>query len=381
MKSFLQFLQRAFKYFRTTRRVWRRPPRANLLIIDRGTASPLDEMFAQHDPHIMEIRGESVNMFALLRALPKIHLGAVAYLEAYIDFVKPKLVLSRTDNNHTLWQLKRRPNVTYKVALVQNGWRLTVDFEIPALLSSTGPCGDWEIDKLFAFGSAWVSQIPSHVLFTAELNGSSKANHFLFSRKSEKNGIGFISSYRPTVGKSQNYLDVSVQYQFLDRKIGKTGKDFFIIANTKKSDSVWPEFNYYSESFVKSKWKLLSRDFSLSSYQKLQSVECVIVESSSLGYECLGMGMRVGFIAFRPQHRQDRRFGKPLEFGEKGPFWTNDPSEEEIGRILDYLLNVSDEQWERDSGWIRDQLMVHDYGNTKIRAYVEGVLTDSLESK
>ena len=74
------------------------------------------------------------------------------------------------------------------------------------------------------------------------------------------------------------------------------------------------------------------------------------------------------------------RFGLPLEFGEKGPFWTNDPSEEEIGRILDYLLTVSDEQWERDSGWIRDQLMVHDYGNTKIRAYVEGVLTGSLKS-
>jgi len=92
------------------------------------------------------------------------------------------------------------------------------------------------------------------------------------------------------------------------------------------------------------------------------------------------MGMRVGFIAFRPQHKQDRRFGLPLEFGEKGPFWTNDPSEEEIGRILDYLLTVSDEQWERDSGWIRDQLMVHDYGNTKIRAYVEGVLTGSLKS-
>ena len=83
MKAFLQFLQRAYKYFRNTKRVWRRPPRASLLIIDRGTASPLDEMFAHHNPHIMEIRGESVNMFALLRALPKIHLGAVAYLEAY----------------------------------------------------------------------------------------------------------------------------------------------------------------------------------------------------------------------------------------------------------------------------------------------------------
>jgi surface carbohydrate biosynthesis protein len=80
-------------------------------------------MFAHHNPHIMDIRGESVNMLALLRAVPKIHLGAVAYLEAYIDFVKPKLILSRTDNNATLWQLKRRPNSTYKVALIQNGWR------------------------------------------------------------------------------------------------------------------------------------------------------------------------------------------------------------------------------------------------------------------
>lgn len=381
MKAFLQFLQRAYKYFRNTKRVWRRPPRASLLIIDRGTASPLDEMFAHHNPHIMEIRGESVNMFALLRALPKIHLGAVAYLEAYIDFVKPKLILSRTDNNHTLWQLKRRPNVTYKVALIQNGWRLTVDFEIPALLSSTSTCGDWEIDRLFAFGSAWATQIPKHVRLKTELNGSSKANEFLFSRDSERSGVGFISSYRPTIGKSQNYLDVSVNYQYLDRKVADVRRDLIIVANTKKSESEWAELNYYSESFVKSNWTLSSRDFSSSSYQKLQNVECVIVESSSLGYECLGMGMRVGFIAFRPQHRQDRRFGKPLEFGEKGPFWTNDPSEEEIGRILDYLLSVSDEQWERDSGWIRDQLMVHDYGNTKIWAYVEGVLTDSLESK
>ena len=79
----------------------------------------------------MDIRGESVNMLALLRAVPKIHLGAVAYLEAYIDFVNPKLILSRTDNNPTLWQLKRRPNSTYKVALFQNGWRFEYADSVP----------------------------------------------------------------------------------------------------------------------------------------------------------------------------------------------------------------------------------------------------------
>jgi surface carbohydrate biosynthesis protein len=118
----------------------------------------------------------------------------------------------------------------------------------------------------------------------------------------------------------------------------------------------------------------------MSSYENLRLVDVVLVDQSSLGYEMLSVGKRVGFIAATSWARQTHRFGKPLEFGEKGLFWTNDPSEEEIGRILDYLLTVSDEQWERDSGWIRDQLMVHDYGNTKIRAYVEGVLTGSLKS-
>ncbi len=111
-----------------------------------------------------------------------------------------------------------------------------------------------------------------------------------------------------------------------------------------------------------------------SSYRLVSDVGRCIVESSTLGYEALALGCRVGFIVYRERNREHDRFGKPLEFGEKGPFWTNDPSEAEIERILDYLLTVSDEQWERDSGWIRDQLIVHDYGNTKLKRYVEGVL-------
>ena len=111
------------------------------------------------------------------------------------------------------------------------------------------------------------------------------------------------------------------------------------------------------------------------SYRAIARERVVLSDVSTLGYEALGLGKRVGFINF-PRHWQQVRFGFgwPLEFGEKGPFWTNDPSEAEIERILDYLLTVSDEQWEQDSGWIRDQLIVHDYGNTKLKRYVEGVL-------
>jgi len=376
MKNFLQFLRRAWKYFRGTKRVWRRPPQSDLLIIDRGTASPLDEMFAHHKPHIMDIRGESINMFALLRALPKARLGAVAYLEAYIDFVNPKLVLSRSDNNHTLWQLKRRPGVTYQVALVQNGWRLDYQYSLPPVDSAKS----YEVDQYFSFGKATSELMTHRVKGKMVLSGSIRANRYLrVTNSNHDSPVMFISTFR--AAKLDNYLDGAHFFYLLGQYCAENERALSIVGCERSNDGSKIEYDFYSRQLSNFVWSFRRRESDSGSYDSIHNSKCVLVESSSLGYECLGMGIKVGFIAFRPQHRQDRRFGKPLEFGEKGPFWTNDPSEGEIGRVLDYLLSVSDDQWERDSGWIRDQLIVHDYGNTKIRAYVEGVLTDSLENR
>jgi len=380
MKNFLQFLRRAWRYFRGTKRVWRRPPQSDLLIIDRGTASPLDEMFAHHKPQILDIRGESINMLALLRALPKARLGAVAYLEAYIDFVKPKLVLSRTDNNHTLWQLKRRPDVTYQVALVQNGWRLTLEFEMPMLLKSAPIGKSWHVDFVFSYGPTWLAQISRTTDVQGFAVGNLFSNTYEVSKPTEfKNQIGLVSTYRSEYVKKGWDLGESF-YRSLNQLLKKRNVHLTVVGFSGV-DKRQGEFDFLASLLTGVDWKLASREFQMSSYETLRNLEIVMVDQSSLGYEMLALGKRVGFIAAMQWSRQTHRFGKPLEFGEKGPFWTNDPSEEEIGRILDYLLSVSDEQWERDSGWIRDQLMVHDYGNTKIRAYVEGVLTDSLENK
>ena len=380
MKSFLQFLKRAYHYFRGTKRVWRKPPQADLLIIDRGTASPLDEMFAHHAPHVLDIRGESINMRALLRAVPKIRLGALAYIEAYIDFVKPKLILSRTDNNSTMWQLKRRKNAHYQVALVQNGWRLDIGFEIPQLLEKSGPAGIWTIDKLFAFGPAWISQFPSYVKFEGVAAGSVKANEFSnMSRSVQQSQVNWISTFRSSYIAKENDIG-DLFYQNFSKVLQARKIKAQIIGFESDSDLHAQEGKYFSKFFKPGGQTLNRRISSNSSYELIKSSSVVVTDQSSLGYESLALGCKTGFIAAAPRFQKTHRFGKPLEFGEKGPFWTNDPTEDEIARVLEYLLTVSDEQWERDSGSIRDQLMAYDYGNTKIRAYVEGVLADSLES-
>ena len=385
MKNFLQFLRRAWRYFRGTKRVWRRPPQSDLLIIDRGTASPLDEMFAHHNPHIMDIRGESINMLALLRALPKARLGAVAYLEAYIDFVKPKLVLSRTDNNHTLWQLKRRPDVTYQVALVQNGWRTKFSRSIsPEFFQTNGL--QKTADNYFVLGGSVKKFLDQRVKTRFEEIGSLTLNN-IFGRsvktsgltRSDRRSVALISTFR-----SKEFLLNEAQkcvYQSLDNFLSEKSLRLLIVGNGVSESEMKLEREFFSGMFTKAEMQLGFFRLGNRSYGQLQSHRWILSGHSTLGYESLILGIPVGFVLPDSPEFEGRDFQASSGLGVSGTFWCRSDQPAEHRRVFSYLETVSDEQWERDSGWIRDQLMVHDYGNTKIRAYVEGVLTDSLENR
>lgn len=388
MKSFLQFLQRAFKYFLGTKRVWRKPPRADLLIIDRGTASPLDEMFAHHAPHVLDIRGESINIRALLRAVPKIRLGALAYIEAYIDFVKPKLILSRTDNNATMWQLKRRKNVNYQVALVQNGAR-AIAFFLDSNISES-PNIEAEsmnlADKYFVFGESVGQILETRVKVKFEYSGSLVLNNLDFRRQREKIvinresviNVALISTFRSKEAELNE--SHKIIYRSLDKFLANTNYSLLIIGNGISISEKELELKYLSSVFLNCKFRLEFFRMGGDSYRHLESNKWIITGQSTLGYESLVANVPVGFLHPEAAIYDGRDFDATSNLGSSGLFWSRSDDPQEHNRIFTYLDTVSDEQWERDSGWIRDKLMVYDYGNTKIRAYVEGVLADSLES-
>ena len=388
MKSFLQFLKRALKYFRKTKRVWRKPPRAALLIIDRGTASPLDEMFAHHKPHVLDIRGESINMFALLRAVPKIRLGALAYIEAYIDFVKPKLILSRTDNNATMWQLKRRTNATYQVALVQNGSRASAFFLAPNISNPLNAATKSVnmADKYFVFGKSVSQILGTRVKTKFECSGSLILNNLDFRRKQEKTTINresvadvaLISTFR----SKETELNESHKliYRSLDKFLANTNYSLLIIGNGISTIEKELERKFLHSVFLNCKFRVEFFRMGGDSYRHLGSNKWIVTGQSTLGYESLITSVPVGFFHPEAAIYNGRDFDATSNLGSSGLFWSRSDDPQEHNRIFTYLDTVSDEQWDHDSGWIRDQLMVYDYGNTKIRTYVEGVLADSLES-
>ena len=385
MKSFLQFLKRAYQYFLGTKRVWRKPPQADLLIIDRGTASPLDEMFAHHAPHVLEIRGESINMRALLRAVPKIRLGALAYIEAYIDFVKPKLILSRTDNNATMWQLKRRKNVSYQVALVQNGLRTR--HARSAIKNLVGENGEPRnlADKYFVFGSAATRLLETRAQGDFVQCGSIVLNELDFNRSRESKNINrqlltdvaLISTFRskqPELNESQRII-----YCSLDKFLAKSSYELLIIGNGASEIEQELETQFFSSIFKNANFRLGFFRVSGESFQHLKTNRWILSGYSTLGYETLVTGVPIGFVLPMAKIFDDLDFDATSNLGSSGLFWSRSDDPQEHNRVFSYLDTVCDEQWERDSGWIRDQLMVYDYGNTKIRAYVEGVLADKLK--
>jgi surface carbohydrate biosynthesis protein len=368
-------------------------------------------MFAHHNPHIMDIRGESVNMLALLRAVPKIHLGAVAYLEAYIDFVKPKLILSRNgDSDLNLWRLKRRKNTSYLVALVQNGWRPDKFGAMPISKYEKFGSVRPKIDIAFVFGLAQGDERVNDYSSEVVGSGSTKLNQIDLSELPyDEKEIVFISEYR-----HQEFLR-NPDFYAIDSTVCRYVADFAIRNNLEvhiagvmpDAERAAAEQEWFAGQFSGSKWFFHPRQESNSSYYLVNSAKLVVTVDSTMAYESLSMGQKTAILCCRKFKRTkgretlfdlmlskleragvdiskvdrvNNRFGASLSFPESGFFWSNIESQEEFERVLANVYEASEDEWKRVSRPFADQLMVHDYGNTKIRAYVEGVLTGSLKS-
>ena len=167
------------------------------------------------------------------------------------------------------------------------------------------------------------------------------------------------------------------------------------------------EKEWFTGQFSGSNWVFHQKRESSSSYYLVNSAKLVVTVDSTMAYVSLSMGKKTAILSCRKFKRTSGleslydqllsklekasvdtnhldpiniRFGASLSFPESGFFWSNIESPAEFERVLKNVYEASDDEWERESRPFADQLMVHDYGNTKIRAYVEGVLTGSLKS-
>lgn len=371
-------LWRFLCYFLSARKIWHWPRQSEVLILDAAGQEFLLEYLKPWNPETLHVRGEQINVLVLLASLAKSGRRADAYIDCFIQKVRPRLVVTWVDNNIGFYFLTAR-NKNIRTLFVQNGPRGAEVFEeLDRMPATSQP----RVDQMLVVADRYIP------LYTRRFEGAvvtmgSLRNNLAPRRHAKKAGtIAFISQYRDTEGfvwggkfrTRQEFFEQADKFvlAFLLEYAKTHGKELFIIPCTGhyKDGTPAKERAYYNrlmgQAFRFSEWHWHG-----SSYDAVDSAEVVIGIDSAMGYESAARGNKTALFAMRSQILQmkDRVFAWPLPYADDGPFWTNRADTAAFGRILDHLFALSDAQWKAELDEHHfSNVMAYDPGNTILQS-------------
>lgn len=365
------------------RKIWRRPKRRDVLVFDAVGLDILLEFFGTWRPEVLHVRGEQINIPVLLASLVRPGDKAQAYFDAYIEFVKPRVIVTYIDNDIHFMSLKRRhPDV--KAVIVQNGWKsFYADvFEVfhgltPSDRARLG------VDYLLTFGDVIGQEYSRHIGGKVIPVGSLKNNHVVSSGSSTPGTITFISQWhRDGFSLAGKFCPHEAFFRQVDHlilqclvKYAEENARYLMVAlrNGETSSERQLEEAYF-RSIVGDNCRFSPRNGPFPSYAAVDASEVVVAVDTTLGYESIARGRKAAIFSIRSAMLgvAGLTYGWPGNYPPEGPFWTNRPDPDSFVRILDYLFAVDQDQWRADvkaTGF--DALMIYNPGNSLLKSIIK----------
>jgi surface carbohydrate biosynthesis protein len=390
MRQRMNRLWRMLAFFLLAKkRVWHWPRQSDVLIFDAVGEEILTQYLHPWATETLHVRGEQISMPVLISSFFRRGRKTDAYLDCFIERVRPRLAVTFIDNNPGFYQLAaRHPGL--KTLSIQNGVKsFYFDiFEVWEQKRLTEGCG--AVTHLATFGSRIGMEYSRYIQCDVVPIGSLKNNHFLKKQTKAPGTIAFISQFRETKGLSLGgrFFSHEEYFQQPDRLVlgflvayaKKSGKKLLIVpcSDAKKDPHLKQERDYYQ--------RLLGEDVHFSevcglgsSYGSVDSAEVVVSIDSALAYESAARGNKTAIFPIRSQLLSitGLTYGWPEEYPDEGPYWSNRPDPVVFEQILDHLFDLTDEQWQAElSACGFNQVMAYDPGNSVL----QGVLHKELGS-
>ena len=371
----------------------RLPSKRDVLIYDSMGAEAIEGYLHKNSFDIFYINGERLNIPCLMQAALSIDFwrGNLlrAYSKYYIRAVRPKVVITFIDNAISFYEIKS----FYKAGatiFIQNGVRA----EFGDVFDKLTKPGAYHVDYMFVVNKSIAEHYRKYISGSTIAIGSFKNNFFNVVSSQSSDTVTFISAWRPKPNGTsplytesdgaeiswEEYMEAEVRVlNFLDKWCAQNNKTLEVCCRhigLRKEQQ-----NFFSGHLTNCHWKYTSRSDQYSSYKKINSAQIVVSIDSTLGYEAIGRGKKTAFFNCRtPIDRKDRvPFGWPAQLASHGPFWTNSQDESEFQRILDYLYQVSDAEWNKVCRDYAPLVMEFDSENTRFVALLDKLLTDKAE--
>lgn len=348
-------------------KVWSKPERKTVLIFDAVGSEVFLNYFGNDDVAILHVRHEQINMRVLSKCIMKGELSSTSYIHLFIESVSPTVCLTFIHSNPNFYELKNSHRDIVFIS-IQNG--LCSDDVLRPFRSS--PDKNFSADYIFSFGKSIGGELQKNIQSSVICAGSFKNNMLPVVNFKIKKRICFSSEFRNVekLTVDNNVLSYKEFAEFPDKIVLSFLKKYcvkhglqLVIAGCSSSKLEEEYFN-----------RLLGDGFHFhpkrsmfDSYKLMDTSEVTVVIDCAMGYECLAKLYKTAMLTIRSHilNSVSRRFGWPENLPNVGPFWTNLPDENEFEKIMDYLLRVRQDDWEKVAKHYTKNLIDYDYGNTR----------------
>ena len=371
-----------------------RPPQSSVLQFS-GTTSALQSLGSQINLICMPSVGERVLLRVLLRSISRGRFSRWGYYKTFAEKAGARLILVWNDTNSEAYQLQHY--IDTPVWCLQNGVRhdvapaQSVGFltNLSKLALSKKP----KATKYFTFGESSAELLSRYVDAEYIQSGSFRLNRYLsqrtsrgHSRNTSHQRIGLIVSFPNgsdipggSVWNNQStFVKVNEQnvtyhdYFSVDALVARSlsnvairrAMHFSIIGKRSINDSV--ERDYFSQAQGCHGVDVIAHEKG-SGYEVADTYDYLFTVDSTLGYEMLAAGKKVGFVSNRfltmGIETSDMTFGYPLALSKDGACWTSATDQEQIELFAEKFLDLPENVWSSIHQELTPRLMVTDPGN------------------
>ena len=370
-----------------SKKIFFNPPQKKYLIYDRIGSEFIIPYLNNKDYSILDTRRESINISVLIYSILKNGFKNLFlnYVTTYINFVKPKMVITTINTDIRFYLVKEKLNFDSKFISIQNGLFGTQD-EFSSIKKFKKIYKKKLICDYFLCQNNYLKKkIEKHIKTKCILIGSLR-NNFIDIAKRKKNHITFISQYIPT--KENN----SIMYQ--KNKIKITHNDanmlhlnvlknilYFFSKKNKlcillRDVNVRKQVSFYKQNlkdFNNCYYFYIPRN-NIDNYKFLDGSKMVIFVDSFLGYEAFARGIKILSFSLRSNKFKLNAYNFAYNYyGSNGLFWSNKINKKVIKNKLNKILSIEAYKWKLIKKKLEKNIIVYDNGNSKLKKLIKSV--------
>ncbi len=353
--------------------IFSKPPKKRFLIID-GENNPFDHYLKKNSYNILFRRGEEINLIVFSKCLLNFKFSILDYYSQYIDYVRPKAILTAFDHYPSFFRLSKKTKT--KTIIVTVGSR-TPSAGLFATKFGRTKHKDNHVDHIFTFNETMAKLYRKMTSGKVYSTGSFINNIYRKKIKRKKNEILFISTFKPSSKiwsnnpgkKILTHADFQKNDKYLIKNLSiyaKKNKIKLNILGRQQGVNVNLEKKYYKE-IINDKFQFISKDRYPDSYYVMNKFKYVFTLWSTLGLENLVKNGRTGFIYNKPKNPawNGARLGLTEKLELRGPFWTTTKAEDvrEFNRVFDSVVKKDEKFWKIMRKKYRKKLLEYDEGN------------------